>query len=88
MERLQASDESPVWRSKSGDIKIEDMDNNYLQTALNYAQERELYFFNRAAIFGNKIDEILEEAEKRGVTLRLKESNEFFKNNRKKPLVK
>lgn len=81
-ERLKATD-SPVWRSKKGDIKIEDMDKNYLQNILNFALDREFFFFTRAGIFTQKIDEILEVAEKKGIVLEIKESNEFFKNKKK-----
>lgn len=81
-ERIKATD-APIWRSKSGDIKLEDMDEKYLQNALNFAQEREFYFFNRAAVFGNKIDEILAEGKKRGIEFKLKENNPFYRNKSK-----
>jgi hypothetical protein len=83
-ERLKATDNSPTWRSKTGEIKLEDMTPEYLQNALNFAQEREFFFFNRAQIFTQKIDEIMEEANKRGVVLKLREGNAFHRNQTKK----
>lgn len=85
MERLKATD-APIWRSKEGEIKIEDMNRKYLQNALNYAQEREYYFSNRSLVFSQKIDELLEEAERRKIVLKLKDNNQFFINTRKKPI--
>ena len=78
-ERLKATDNSPTWRTKNGDIKISEMDNNYLQNALNHAQEKEFFYFNRARVFTNKINEILNEADKRGITLNVKTDNVFLK---------
>lgn len=85
-ERIRATDdESPVWRSKTGDIKLSEMDNKYLQNILNFSQEREMYFFNRMMIFTDKINEIQEEAEKRGIQLTLKTDKEFYVNQQHKP---
>lgn len=48
-ERIKATD-APIWRSKSGDIKLEDMDEKYLQNALNFAISA-LVFFNTIPLF-------------------------------------
>jgi len=88
IDRLEASDESPEWRTKSGNIKLSDMSESYLQAALKHAQNREFYFFNRMQIFTQKIEEIQKEAENRGIELKLKDGNQFFKNNKKHKLIK
>jgi hypothetical protein len=84
-ERIRATDDdSPIWRSKAGDIKLSDMDDKYLQNILNYSQEREYYFCNRMLIFTDKIDQILKESKRRGLNLKLKENNDYFINNQKR----
>jgi hypothetical protein len=72
-ERLRATEESqnPKWKSrKRGDILISSMDDDHLQRALLYAQRRELYYFNIMQTFTTKIEQLEEEAAKRGIKLK------------------
>ena len=80
MDALIATEEgnNPTWRSKRGDIPLSKMDNDYLQKAKTYSQQRELHFHNKQQIFVNLIDELDAEAERRGI--KLKEIDEVNSN--------
>lgn len=76
----------PKWRSKNGDIPMSEMDKEYLQTAKKFSQERIIYFTNMINTFDKKVEELEEEAERRGIRLldldELKPMGTYFANER------
>lgn len=79
-EKFEIADE-PKWQGREGLIPIKAMSDEYLQHAYIYARKKELYLFNRMSIFTQKIEELLAEADNRGVALK-EHNTEFSKANR------
>lgn len=71
------------WKFQDGSFKpFNELTPKELQKCLTIAQRKELNYHNKATFFGLQAADILEEAEKRGITL--KESNTDFHNNNRK----
>jgi hypothetical protein len=94
---VKATEEArnPMWKSKEkGMIPIKDVDNEYLQQMLLYAQSREWHFLKKSFIFTDLIKAIDDEANSRGIKLKdlpdfetqgpkSKRLAAYWKNNRK-----
>lgn len=67
----------PVWKSKSGDIPMAQMEEDHIQRAYNYAEYRFMLFENqainaaeKAALFEEKLQQLEKEAGLRGADLK------------------
>jgi translation initiation factor 2 alpha subunit (eIF-2alpha) len=59
------------WKTKDGEyIPLSEMSNSHLRNAKHYAQAKEEYFWKKMCEFGDMIDALDKEAERRGITLK------------------
>ena len=80
-EPVQMSKLDEGWFDGKKVIPFAEMSNDYLQNAKIHAQKKELYFFNRATIFSELVEQLEKEAESRGIELPDYDT-EFHKNRR------
>ena len=53
------------WFNKKRIVPFKEMSDEYLQAAIKTAERKELWFFNRAQVFSQLLDKLLDEAESR-----------------------
>lgn len=83
---LQIAKTTEGWLDKKKGVLIPfpDLTNEELQNALLNAERQEIYLFNRSAYFGRLVENLMEEAEKRGVELRHHKSQYTYNTHLKK----
>ena len=82
-EKLNGDEKLNYWRVKEGEFKlINTMDNEHLQRAFQYAQTKQLIYFNKHNIFNGLTETLESEAERRGVSL-TDIDTKFHRNERK-----
>lgn len=69
---LQIAKTTEGWLDKKKGILVpfHDLTNEELQKAVLNTERQELYFFNKSAAFGRLVENLMNEAEKRGIELR------------------
>lgn len=71
-EALQIAKTTDGWYDGKRGVVIPwaDLTDAHLQSALLNAERQEIYLFNRTAFFGNLVEKLMDEAEKRGLQVR------------------
>jgi hypothetical protein len=70
------------WLHAGKSIPFTEMTDEELQKFKYKAQRKELFFYNRSQVFSELVEKFDEEATRRGVTLKDRET-QFHQNNRK-----
>lgn len=82
----EKAEKVPIWKSRQGSIPMDQLAEEHLRKAYTHCQVKELHHHNFCSKFSLLGEELLQEAERRGITLLelddLKKMGDYFNNKR------